>query len=91
MQRFETWNMPSVLCQIYTVCKTSSQRNAPDLSDVPIPKHHWAESVYGKTTEQVSHHVSEINGKQPVTLSWVDSNLLHCHLTGRCKRYTTYS
>jgi len=21
MQRFETWNMPSVLCQIYTVAK----------------------------------------------------------------------
>ncbi len=57
--------------------------NEPDLSDIPIPEHDWAFSVYGNVKEEIPKDAPEPLGNYVQLTHYVDANLMHCLLTGR--------
>ena len=55
----------------------------PDYSDLPVPRHDWTYSVYGKVQEIVPDDAPEPLGHEVVMTTYVDANLYHDMITGR--------
>jgi hypothetical protein len=55
----------------------------PDYSDIPDLEPDWARSVYGEVKELIPQGTPEPLGKYVTMTHYVDTNLMHCLVTGR--------
>ena len=47
------------------------------------PKHDWLYTVYGTDKEEIPDDMPSPKGKPVRTTSYVDANLMYCHVTGK--------
>ena len=55
----------------------------PNYDSIPKDNYEWSNTVYGNPKEQVSKDLPVPLGKQVVTTTYVDANLMHDILSGR--------
>ena len=55
----------------------------PDLSQLPVDKYEWDNTVYGDIKEEIPSDVPKPLGKTVDTISYVDANLLHDLISGK--------
>jgi hypothetical protein len=60
------------------------QIEQPDYSGLPPQVFTWSKTIYGEVRELIPKNAPPTLGKEVVLLSYVNANLIHNQITGRC-------